>query len=169
MASFVTSRARFSILASKSQILIRLDAILNALRLKKRLLQSLQLYKGHRSCNPHNFQNCFKEILTTESFFRKPFWQLNNWYVVKQRYKSLKVLYTIFWLWTSMSVFCASVQLIVFVLHLTFRGQHMVATSFFSNTDCTQILCAISAYTILLFIPSFSVVLLTFLSSSSSF
>ncbi len=131
------------------------------------------------------FKTVLRRFWLQKVFFRKPFCQPNNWYVVKQRYKSLKVLYfgfsflwkilygitltTIFWLWTSMSVLCASVQLIVFVLHLTFRGQHMVATSFFSNTDCKQILCDLSVYTLLLFIPSFSVVLLTFLSSSSSF
>ncbi len=107
------------------------------------------------------FKTVLRRFWLQKVFFRKPFCQLNNWYVVKQRYKSLKVLYfcfsflwkilygitltTIFWLWTSMSVLCASVQLIVFVLHLTFRGQHMVATSFFFKhrlyTDTLWPLC----------------------------
>lgn len=79
MTSFVTSRARLSILASKS----RLNPVGCHIKFIEAEKEALQLYKGHRSCNPHNFQNCFKEILFTGLFIylffsREPFCQLNN-------------------------------------------------------------------------------------------
>lgn len=64
MTSFVTSRARLSILASKS----RLNPVGCHIKFIEAEKEALQLYKGHRSCNPHNFQNCFKEILFTGLF-----------------------------------------------------------------------------------------------------
>ncbi len=44
---------------------------------------------GHVIFTTHNFQNCFMELLSTESFFR----QLNNRYVGKQQYNPLNAIY----------------------------------------------------------------------------
>lgn len=58
----------------KTQALIKLDSILNLTRIKTMLcgidlVFTMALYKGPRSHNIHNFQNCFTEFLSTEILF----------------------------------------------------------------------------------------------------